>query len=195
MLEENALIAVPRFGALLGRGGRWARFLCGSLLVSSALAQSAAAPGSFVATPAQAGKPAFAAAPTRYRTNRFPRRAVLYYGQVWGVDSLTVRTAESGEMVRFTYRVVDADKARMLNDKKSEPSLIAPKAHVRLVVPQMEKIGQLRQTATPEAGKTYWMAFSNKGRLVKPGDRVDIVVGKFRASGLLVEGPDTARRK
>jgi len=33
----------------------------------------------------------------------------------------------------------------------------------------------------------YWMAFSNKGRLVKRGDRVDVVIGQFRAEGLTVE--------
>jgi len=55
------------------------------------------------------------------------------------------------------------------------------------VVPRMEKIGQLRQTGTPEAGKAYWMAFSNKGRPVKKGDRVDVVIGQFRAQGLVVD--------
>jgi hypothetical protein len=45
----------------------------------------------------------------------------------------------------------------------------------------------LRQTATPEEGKSYWMAFSNKGRPVKRGDRVTVVIGHFRAEGLVVE--------
>jgi hypothetical protein len=31
------------------------------------------------------------------------------------------------------------------------------------------------------------MAFSNKGRPVKRGDRVDVVIGKFRAEGLVVD--------
>jgi len=65
--------------------------------------------------------------------------------------------------------------------------LIDPKAGVQLVVPSMEKIGQLRQSSTPEVGKSYWMAFSNKGRLVKRGDRVNVVIGKFRADGLVVD--------
>jgi len=45
----------------------------------------------------------------------------------------------------------------------------------------------LRQSSTPEMGKTYWMAFSNKGGVVKRGDRVDIVIGQFRAEGLIVD--------
>jgi hypothetical protein len=75
----------------------------------------------------------------------------------------------------------------MLNDKKLEPSLIDPKAGVKLVVPSLEKVGQLRQSSTPQAGRSYWMAFSNKGRLVKRGDRVDVVIGQFRAQGLVVD--------
>jgi hypothetical protein len=56
-----------------------------------------------------------------------------------------------------------------------------------LVVPSLEKVGQLRQSGTPEAGRTYWMAFSNKGRLVKRGDRVNVVIGQFRAQGLVAD--------
>jgi hypothetical protein len=90
-------------------------------------------------------------------------------------------------MVRFSYRILDPAKAQQLNDKKAEPSLIDPQAGVRLVVPTMEKVGQLRQATTPEAGKSYWMAFSNKGRLVKKGDHVSVVIGKFHADGLVVD--------
>jgi hypothetical protein len=70
---------------------------------------------------------------TEYRPNRFSKRAELHYGMVWGVDSLTVKWAESGEMIRFSFRVLDANKAAMLNDKKLEPTLIDPQARVSLV--------------------------------------------------------------
>jgi hypothetical protein len=111
----------------------------------------------------------------------------VYYGLVWGVDSLGVKAVESGEIIRFSYHVLDAGKAKALNDKKAEPSLIDPQAGVKLVVPSLEQVGQLRQSSTPEAGKSYWMAFSNSGRLVKRGDRVSVVIGEFRADGLVVE--------
>jgi hypothetical protein len=90
-------------------------------------------------------------------------------------------------MIRFSYHVIDPRKASQLNDKKFEPSLIDPQAGVQLVVPSLEQVGQLRQTSTPEAGKSYWMAFSNSGRVVKRGDHVNIVIGQFHADGLLVE--------
>jgi hypothetical protein len=83
--------------------------------------------------------------------------------------------------------VLDPEKAKPLNDKKIEPILICPQKGLKLEIPSMEKVGKLRQTSAPEAGKSYWMAFSNSGRLLKPGDRVDIVIGNFHAQGLLIE--------
>jgi hypothetical protein len=149
----------------------------GSIVTLPALAQSA--------PPAK--KTAAATAPTRYHPDRFAGRAGKYYRLVWGIDALSVKWTESGEVIKFTYQVVDANKAKTLNDKKNEPSLIDPRAGVKLVVPSLEKVGQLRQSAPPEAGKSYWMAFSNKGRLVKRGDRVSVVIGQFRADGLVVD--------
>ncbi len=111
----------------------------------------------------------------------------MYYQSVWGVDSLSVKLAESGELVRFNYRVVDPLRAAPLNDKKLEPSLIDPQSGVKLVIPSLENVGMLRQVSTPVEGKSYWMAFSNKGRPVKRGDRVDVVIGNFHADGLIVE--------
>jgi len=77
----------------------------------------------------------------------------MFYQIMWGVDSLGVKSVESGQMIRFSYRVIDVEKAKGLNDKKANPFLIDEKARVKLVVPTMEKVGQLRQSSTPEAGK------------------------------------------
>jgi hypothetical protein len=125
--------------------------------------------------------------PTHYAPDRFAGRAGKFYELAWGVDSLNVKLVESGELVRFTYRVLDPAKAHSLNDKQSEAALLDPHAGVRLVVPTMEKIGQLRQSAPPEAGRSYWMTFSNKGGHVARGDRVDVVIGTFKASFLAVD--------
>jgi len=98
-----------------------------------------------------------------------------------------VKSVESGQMIRFSYRVIDAEKAKGMNDKKATPYLIDEKARVKLVVPSMEKVGQLRQSSTPEPGKSYWMVFSNKGTFVKRGNRVSVVIGRFRVDGLTVQ--------
>jgi hypothetical protein len=165
-------------GRLLAQGA--AVLLAGVLAAAPASSQTSA-------QPASAPQARHRAKASRYRPERFAGRAGSYYRLVWGVDSLSVKWGESGEVIRFSYRVLDADKARILNDQKLEPSLIDPQAGVSLVVPSMENVGQLRQTAPPESGKSYWVVFSNKGRLVKRGDHVSVVVGAFHADGLVVD--------
>jgi hypothetical protein len=142
-----------------------------------------------VPAPAQARVPIKAAPESTHSAlaKHFTKQAQMYYEGVWGIDSLTVKYTESGELIRFSYHVLDAAKAAVLNDKNAEPLLIDPQAGVKLTVPQMEKIGFLRQSSTPIAGKQYWMAFSNTGRPVRPGHRVDVQIGNFHAEGLVVE--------
>ena len=164
--------------------------LASSLVLSGA---QSAPPQS--AVPAQAGAPAQPGASTGRpgpvwqgsQMNRLSRRAEMYYEGVWGVGELRVKAAESGELIRFNYRVLDPAKATPLNDKKAEPELYDAEAGVKLTVPQMEKVGKLRQESTPKAGMTYWMAFSNPTRTVKRGHRVDVVIGSFHATNLIVE--------
>ena len=158
--------------------------LASGILVLRAGAQSPAPAG----TAGQAAKPTAAAgAAYRRQPGRMANRARAYYGLVWGVEALSVKAVESGEIIRFSYHVIDADKAKTLNDKQVDPALIAPEKGVKLVVPSLEQVGMLRQMSTPIAGKSYWMAFSNSGRLVRPGDRVNIVIGQFHADNLVVE--------
>lgn len=124
---------------------------------------------------------------TRPPVGGMPASARQYYATLWGVDQLSAKLAESGQLVRFNYRVVDTGKAAPLHDKASSPQLLDEQAHVVLQVPNMEKVGPLRQATAPEAGKSYWMVFSNKGNHVKVGHRVSVVIGPFRVDGLIVQ--------
>src|ERR1700692_2732916 len=155
-----------------------AGFFAGTILISTVLAQTAAQ------SPAAATPPRATGAP-RLQPNHFSKRAEMYYGLVWGVEDLSVKAVESGGMIRFSYHILDPVKAKALNDKSLEPALIDPEKGVKLVVPSLEQVGMLRQTSTPEAGKSYWMAFSNSGRRVRPGDRIIIQIGQFSADGLI----------
>jgi hypothetical protein len=160
---------------------------------SSSLAQAAGAAGSQSAATGQSAKPSQAAPPAQpavwrgSQLNHFPQRERVYYQGVWGVDELRVKTAESGKLIRFDYRIVDPAKAAPLNDKKAQPQLFDAQAGVKLVVPQLPNVGLLRQSSTPKEGMIYWMAFSNPTRAVKRGHHVDVVIGSFRATNLLVE--------
>jgi hypothetical protein len=165
-----------------GRSLLWVRTLVvGSALISTAWTQSPQPPSA-------AGKPATAGAPFRNQPPRISTREAAIFESVWGIEAPSVKAVESGVIIRFNYRVLDPEKAKMLSDKKFEPVLQCPDKRVQLVIPSLEKVGQLRQAPhIIEAGKSYWMAFSNSGRPVKPGDRVDVVIGTFHARGLIVE--------
>ncbi len=122
-----------------------------------------------------------------YHQTKLTERAKEYYQAVWGVDKLKVSQTASGNLIRFSYRVVEPALAKALGDNKATPRMYGLRSRAVLEVPVMDKIGQLRQTNTVETGKEYWMVFSNKGNLIKPGDRVSVLIGSFHADGLMVE--------
>src|SRR5882724_7970765 len=161
-----------------------------ALGLAASMTWTAATSAATPATPATPAKPATPAAKQhpRHRTAAgMPESARQYYARTWGVDQLSAKLAESGQLVRFNYRVIDAVKAAPLNVRASSPQMLDAKARVSLQVPTMEKVGPLRQSMAPENGKIYWMVFSNKGNYVKPGDRVSVLIGPFRVDGLIVQ--------
>jgi hypothetical protein len=155
---------------------------CAAVMAIPAAAQQASTAGS-------PPKPA-ASAPSRtspYLPVKVPQRAKTYYDLVRGIDNLSVRRTASGNLLRFSYRVTDPAVAKLLGDKGTTPYLYGQTNHVLLEVPVMDNIGQLRQTGPLEVGQEYWMVFSNKGNLIKAGDRVDVFIGSFHIDGLVVE--------
>jgi hypothetical protein len=124
---------------------------------------------------------------TSQRQVKMTVKAKEYYLAAWGVDNLKVSYTQSGNLIRFSYRVADPARAKPLGDKAATPYLLGQRSRALLQVPVMDKVGPLRQSAKPLAGQEYWMVFSNKGNLIKPGDRVNVMIGAFRADGLMVE--------
>ncbi|RQS03562.1 MULTISPECIES: hypothetical protein [unclassified Burkholderia] len=150
--------------------------------------------GAYVAVvlprPAAAGQDAPAEAAHRrspYVPVSLPREAKAYYQMGKGIDDLHVRSTASGNLIRFSYRVVDPDKARLLADTKSTVYLYGETSHAMLVIPVMDQIGALRQTGQLIAGQEYWMVFSNKGGPIKRGERVSILIDSLHIDGLVVE--------
>jgi len=156
----------------------FSRMLLACILVAPALAQSAQG--------TQKAGPVPPPAPLNFNSVASGRQATLFR-RLWGIDEMHVRATASGALVRFSYRVVDADKAQILNSKQSTPYLIDEEHGLALQVPVMDQVGQLRQVPTPQNGRDYWMAFSNKGRYVKPGSHVTLIIGSSRFKGLVVE--------
>jgi hypothetical protein len=161
----------------------WLVFPPLSLAVVDASLPSAAASGT--------GTALASASPVRktspYRPADSPERARTFYQSAWGIDKLLVRETASGNLIRFSYRVTDPVLARPLVNKQATPYLYGERSNAVLQVPIMDKVGELRQTGPQEVGQKYWMVFSNKGNLVKSGDRVDVFIGAFHATGLKVE--------
>ena len=160
--------------------------LTAMLLFGSSWAQSS---GAQDATPSPSNAaPSNGAKVSPYRSQKMTHKAQELYVAAWGVDKLRVSYTSSGNLIRFSYRVADVGRAKALTTKTATPYLYGQRARATLQVPMMDQVGQLRQTAdTPRPGMEYWMVFSNKGNLVRPGDRVNVVIGSFHADGLVVE--------
>jgi len=110
--------------------------------------------------------PAVAPSRSRYQPKRFSRRAELNYGLIWGVASLNGKWTESGEVIHLGYRVLNADKPKMLNDKKVEPALIDPRAGLVWSFPLSRKSGNYARAAPRLRAKpTGWPSPTRAGRL------------------------------
>lgn len=162
-----------------------AALLACSLWSAAALAQAAQAQPAPAAVAGAAHAPAGKSSP--YQPVKIPKHAKTFYQAYGGVDNLTVRQTASGNLIRFSYRVTDPVRAKGLGEKNAVPYMIGQRSHALLQIPVMDKIGQLRQTGTPEVGQEYWMVFSNKGNLIKAGERVNVTIGSFHFDGLVVE--------
>lgn len=159
-------------------------------LIAPGVAPAAGTTDTEAAQPATQAVPAPAATlhkKSPYQPESLTRSGRIYYAATAGIDNMRVRRTNAGNLIRFTYRVNDPDRATALNDKKATPYLVGHSSHAVLYVPVMDKVGPLRQSTRPDAGKEYWMVFSNKGDVVKTGERVSVVIGQFRVDGLRVE--------
>ncbi len=119
--------------------------------------------------------------------NNWHAREGMRIQRNWGIDIVGVRPVSTGFMLAFRYRIVDAEKAKVLNDKRSKAYLIDEATGNRLGVPNMENLGELRQKDAPEINRVYFIMFGNPGKLVKSGSHVSVVVGDFRVDNLVVD--------
>ena len=105
----------------------------------------------------------------------------------WGIEITSLRMSAAGHMIDFRYRVLDAKKAEPLFAQENKPYLIDEASQKVLSVPQTAKVGPLRTTGDIKEGSIYWMFFGNIPGLVKPGSKVTVVIGDFRAENLVVQ--------
>ena len=108
--------------------------------------------------------------------------------QQWGIQVTSLRMSANGYMVDFRYKVMDPEKASALGDPEAKPYIVDQATGAKLLVPRSPKVGPLRQSAERlTAGKVYFALFSNRGKVVKAGSTVTVVIGAFKAENLVVE--------
>lgn len=106
----------------------------------------------------------------------------------WGIQIASLRMSAAGRIIDFRYRVLDPEKAALLGDRRVKPMLIDQASGRKMAVPVAPKIGSLRQTSVKlTAGRIYFVLFSNSEQLIKPGSKVTVTIGDFRAENLTVE--------
>lgn len=108
----------------------------------------------------------------------------------WGVEVIGIRRTSAGYMLDFRFRVLDAEKALPLFDHRIKPYVLTEKTQTKLPVPMAPKVGAFRPTnrgKNIKGDKTYYMVFGNPDRFVKPGEKVSVVIGDFRADNLTVQ--------
>lgn len=108
----------------------------------------------------------------------------------WGIRVEGLRLTAQGHMCDFRFRVIDAEKAAPLLDRKKPASLLNESTGIITHVPAMPKVGPLRQTvrlSKPAEGRTYFIIFANPGKLIKTGQRATVSIGDFVMPGLVVQ--------
>ena len=105
----------------------------------------------------------------------------------YGIKILSLRPTAGGQMLDLRFQVVDPEKARAVLDKNKKAYLLDEKTGKTLPVP-VTKAGSMRQTTLkPNAGRIYFILFSNSKRTVREGGSVSLVIGDFRKDGITVD--------
>ena len=105
-----------------------------------------------------------------------------------GVRLERLQLSAAGYFLDMRYRVLDADKARALFERRVRPVLLDGASGLRVTVPDTPKLGQLRSTSrNVKVDRTYSMLFANPGKSIARGTRLTLLVGEARVDGLVVE--------
>ena len=103
----------------------------------------------------------------------------------WGVEVVGVRLTAAGHMLDVRYKVLDPDKATPLFSRSNKAFLIHTASGAEIPVYSPDKLGPLRSTNAPQAGRIYFIFFSNPMGMVKQGDPVTFKIGDFEAAAFV----------
>lgn len=144
---------------------------------------AAASGASFAATPADAVPPPGPMRPPAPE----PIRTI----DELGVELMMVRLDASEFLIDLRYRVKDTARAQPLLEQKVKPVLVNEATGERYYVPQVPKVGSLKQSATAKqpaiAGRIYFMLFANPDRRLKVGEKVTLYAGDSVIKDIVVQ--------
>jgi hypothetical protein len=105
-----------------------------------------------------------------------------------GIKIERIHPSAGGLMLDMRYRVVDTNKARLALNRQAQIYLIDQTSGMKLPVPNMAKVGKLRQLPeATESDRVFWMFFSNPGAMIKPGAKVTLVIDEIRIEDIVVQ--------
>jgi len=105
-----------------------------------------------------------------------------------GIKIERIHPSAAGMMLDMRYRIVDLEKAKGAFKHGAQIYLVDQSRGIKLPVPDMAMVGKLMQR--PDQGdnkKIFWIFFNNPGAMVKPGDKVTLVIDEIRIKDILVE--------
>lgn len=105
-----------------------------------------------------------------------------------GIKIERIHPSSAGMMLDMRYRIVDLEKAKGAFKHGAQIYLVDQSRGIKLPVPDMAMVGKLMQR--PDQGdnkKIFWIFFNNPGAMVKPGDKVTLVIDEIRIKDIVVE--------
>ena len=163
--------------------------VCALILIVLLHAESATAPSALRGTTAEAPHSPAIEAGTAPGTPDTPAAPGAMAGRAaveehFGIRIGGVRLTAAGAALDLRYEILDPERAALLADPRCEARLldIARGAELGTSNPPQRRTAQ-----RPSAGKTHFVLFANAGRLLKPGDKVRLVLGGLEADDLTIE--------
>lgn len=102
---------------------------------------------------------------------------IAHLNNDWGIEPVHLRVTADGYMIEFRYKILDAEKALVLSDRKHFPHLLSLKSQAKLSVPYFPTVGFVKSNRRfIKEGKNYIALFSNEGRHLLPGDQVKLQI-------------------
>lgn len=107
----------------------------------------------------------------------------------WGIEIVRLKLTAAGHILDLRYRVIDPVKSFPVFDSKIKPVLVDEQSGRDLSVYTAPRIGGMRQKSRkPEAGRVYFILFSNPSSLLKEGSKVTLKIQDMKVEHIRVEG-------